>query len=185
MILYRNILKNNSFSIFTDNKKEVLEEAVSYNYNAVDNYQKSKNDYITSKKETIKATVASAIVILIISLVEIYLMMRSSFLSRIKEVGILRAIGVKKSDIYITFTGEILAITILASIPGILFIVYILKKLSTISFLIDRYCINYLSGGSAIITVFVFNILVGLCLLPVYKTIKKRPSEILSRTDID
>lgn len=83
------------------------------------------------------------------------------------------------------FTGEILAITILASIPGILFIAYILKKLSTISFLIDRYCINYLSGGSAIITVFVFNILVGLCLLPVYKTIKKRPSEILSRIDID
>ncbi len=100
MILYRKILKNNSFSIFTDNKKEVLEETVSYNYNAVDSYQKSKNDYITSKKETIKATVASAIVILIISLVEIYLMMRSSFLSCIKEVGILRAIGVKKSDIY-------------------------------------------------------------------------------------
>lgn len=100
MILYRNILKNNSFSIFTDNKKEVLEEAVSYNYNAVDSYQKGKNDYITSKKESIKATVASAIVILIISLVEIYLMMRSSFLSRIKEVVILRAIGVKKSDIY-------------------------------------------------------------------------------------
>lgn len=183
MILYRNILKNNGFSIFTDNKKEVIEEAVSYNYNAVDSYQKSKNEYITSKKETIKATVASAIVILIISLVEIYLMMRSSFLSRIKEVGILRAIGVKKSDIYKMFTGEILAITILASIPGILFIAYILKKLSTISFFVGRYCINYLSVGSAIITVFIFNILVGL--LPVYKTIKKRPSEILSRTDID
>ena len=183
MILYRNILKNNGFSIFTDNKKEVLEEAVSYNYNAVDSYQKSKNEYITSKKETIKATVASAIVILIISLVEIYLMMRSSFLSRIKEVGILRAIGVKKSDIYKMFTGEILAITILASIPGILFIAYILKNLSTISFFVGRYCINYLSVGSAIITVFIFNILVGL--LPVYKTIKKRPSEILSRTDID
>ena len=33
-----------------------------------------------------------------ISLIEIFLMLRSSFLSRIKEIGVLRAIGVKKSD---------------------------------------------------------------------------------------
>ena len=38
--------------------------------------------------------------ILFISFVEIYLMIRSSYLSRIKEIGIYRAIGTKKSDIY-------------------------------------------------------------------------------------
>ena len=38
-------------------------------------------------------------------------MIRSSFLSRIKEIGIYRAIGVKRVDIYKMFYGEIFAIT--------------------------------------------------------------------------
>ena len=46
-------------------------------------------------------------------------MIRSSFLSRIKEIGILRAIGLKKKDIYKMFAGETIAITTLASVPGI------------------------------------------------------------------
>lgn len=61
-----------------------------------------------------------------ISLIEIILMTRSSFLSRIKEVGIYRAIGVKKSDIYKMFIGESFAITSISSLPGVLFISYCL-----------------------------------------------------------
>ena len=51
------------------------------------------------------------LIIMAISLIEILLMTRSSFLSRIKEIGIYRAIGVKKTDIYKMFLGEIIAIT--------------------------------------------------------------------------
>ena len=69
-------------------------------------------------------------------------MIRSSFLSRIKEVGIYRAIGVKKKDIYIMFSGEIIAITTLASIPGILISSYILKILSEVEILKDSITIN-------------------------------------------
>ena len=72
---------------------------------------------------------------LIISLIEIILMMRSSFLSRIKEVGIYRAIGVKKLDIYKMFMSESFAITTLVSLPGILFMSYCLYVLSDISYI--------------------------------------------------
>ena len=74
---------------------------------------------------------------IVISFVEIVLMLRASFLSRIKEVGIYRAIGVKKKDIYIMFSGEIIAITTLASLPGILLSAYIINILTGISAL-DR-----------------------------------------------
>ena len=109
-------------------------------------------------------------------------MIRSSFLSRIKEVGIYRAIGVKKKDIYIMFSGEIIAITTLASLPGILICAYILKQISSVSVLKDTIIINPFIIILSIILVFIFNLTVGL--IPVYKTIRKRPAEILARTDI-
>ena len=109
-------------------------------------------------------------------------MMRSSFLSRVKEVGILRAIGVKKLDIYVMFSGEVIAITLLTSIPGILFSAYIMNILSKISYLDGIFVVNPMLVIFALVAVFIFNLVIGL--LPVFNTIRKRPSEILSRTDI-
>jgi len=110
-------------------------------------------------------------------------MMRSSFLSRIKEVGIYRAIGVKKSDIYKMFMGEIIAITTLASLPGLIIMAYILKTLSTIKYLDGLFLINSTVLIISIILVYGFNLLVGL--LPVFNTIRKTPAQILSRHDLD
>ena len=104
------------------------------------------------------------------------LMIRSSFLSRIKEVGIYRAIGIKKSDIYKMFAGEILAITMTASLFGILVMSYILYCLSSVSYIGNMYIVN-------IFTILIFNLIVGL--LPVYNTIRKTPASILARYDVD
>ena len=93
-----------------------------------------------------------------------FLMMRSSFLSRVKEVGIYRAIGVKKSDIYKMFVGEIIAITTLASMPGIIIMAYILKTLSTIKYLNGLFLITPSIVIVSIILVYGFNLLVGLIL---------------------
>ena len=110
-------------------------------------------------------------------------MMRSSFLSRVKEVGILRAIGVKKLDIYVMFSGEVIAITLLTSIPGILFSAYIMNILSKISFLDGTFIVNPMLVISAIVAVFIFNLVIGL--LPVFNTIRKSPARILSGKEVD
>ena len=120
---------------------------------------------------------------LIISLVEIFLMIRSSFLSRVKEIGIYRAIGVKKCDIYKMFSGEIIAISTLASVPGIIIMAYILKVLSSIKYLNSYFIINIYIVLLTIIFIYIFNLIVGL--LPVFNTIRKTPSSILSRHDVD
>ena len=92
-------------------------------------YKYEKKKYRKSQLSLIRAFLLVGAVIIIISLVEVFLMMRASFLSRIKEVGTLGAIGVKKSDIYKMFTGEIIAITCVASVPGWLFTNYMINKL--------------------------------------------------------
>ena len=110
-------------------------------------------------------------------------MIRSSFLSRIKEVGIYRAIGVKKSDIYKMFLGEIIAITTIGSGLGYLFMWYIISKLLEVNYLKELYLLNAPVLIFSIILIYLFNIIVGL--LPVFTTIRKTPAAILSRTDVD
>ena len=110
-------------------------------------------------------------------------MIRSSFLSRIKEVGIYRAIGIKKLDIYKMFSGEIIAITIMASIPGITFMAYILYCFRNVPYLGSMYVVNIPIYLFSLIVVLIFNVIVGL--IPVYNTIRKTPAQILARFDVD
>lgn len=183
LIKIKLITSASDISIYTKNKEKVLNEAHnSFKINIKDSYLASKDEYIQSRKEGIKTTIISSGIIIIISLIEIFLMIRSSFLSRVKEVGIYRAIGVKRRDIYIMFSGEIIAITCLASIPGILFSTYVISLLTKISYLKSMLLINPIIVGYSILLVFIFNLIVGL--VPIYNTLRKRPAEILSRTDI-
>ena len=152
--------------------------------NIVDTYESSKKEYLEGVKESRYATLIASGIILLISLIEIFLMVRSSFLSRIKEVGILRAIGVKKSDIYKMFTGEIIAITTLGGVPGIMLASYILDKVSNNDiFEIDTFVVNSTVILISIAIMYAFNLVIGL--LPVYNTIRKTPASILARHDLD
>ena len=112
-----------------------------------------------------------------------FLMLRSSFLSRIKEVGTLRAIGLKKKDIYRMFTGEILVITFITAVPGIALMYFILTQIVKTSYFIDGlYMVTPAAAAVTFCTILVFNLLAGL--IPVFVTLRKTPAQILARTDI-
>ena len=183
MIKYNYITSASSIMVYSNNKDKTIDELRKLKLNIQDTYQDSKNTYLRNRKEATRNNIIVSAIILGISLIEIFLMIRSSFLSRIKEIGILRAIGVKRIDIYKMFMGEIIAITTLTSVPGILFMTYILKVLSTIP-MFNNYCVVNLGVVLfSIILVYAFNILVGL--LPVFNTVRKTPAAILSRHDLD
>lgn len=182
-IKYNNIDSMDNMTIYTKNKIGVLDEFRNLRLNIMDSYEKDRNDYIESRSEVTNSSILVAVVILVISLIEIYLMIRSSFLSRVKEVGIYRAIGVKKIDIYKMFFGEIISITTLVSVSGIILMAYILKILSGISYLSSYIVIGTFEVLITIGFVYIFNLLVGL--VPVFNTIRKTPASILARYDLD
>ena len=153
-----------------------------YHLNIIDRYEKDRQNYIKSKTAEIRSAVIFASVILAISLIEIYLMIRSSFLSRIKEIGVLRSIGVKKKDVYRMFIGEIISITTIASLPGIVLMTYILSQISKIPYADRMFVIDFKTVGISIAIVYVFNIIVGL--MPLFKVLRKTPAKILSRHDV-
>ena len=182
-IKYNLINTNNNLMVYSKSKNDVLNKFKEMGLNANDSYIQSKEDYIANIKDSVKSKLVFSGIILVISLIEIFLIVRSSFLSRIKEVGVLRAIGLKKLDVYKMFTGEILAITILASTPGLLLMLYILKQLSNISFLSRMFVVNLPVVLISIIFILFFNIVFGL--IPVFTTMRQTPAKILSRTDLE
>ena len=183
MIRNITILQSKNLTVYPKDKDTFIDEArEEFNLNIEDYYQTAKDKYIKGREKGTKFAITSSLVVLAISLIEIILMLRSSFLSRIKEVGIYRAIGLKKKDIYIMFSGEILAITTLTSVPGILASSYIFYQISQIKFLSSEFLVNTPIIIGTIIMIYAFNLFFGL--LPVMFTLRKRPAQILSRTDI-
>ena len=177
------ILNTTNITIYPKDKDETIKYFKDNNIDIKDIYKKDKEEYIKEHKQSIISQVIVSSVILLISLLEIYLIIRSSFLSRIKEIGTLRAIGVKKKDIYKMFLGEILAILLTASLSGIILMSYILNVITTLPLIKDNFVFNLPIIILSIAVIFIFNILIGL--LPVFNVLRKTPAQILSRIDID
>lgn len=182
-VKYDLISSKENITVYPKEKEACLSEFRDLNLNIKDSYEYSKQQYLDENNERLRSNIVVAIVILTISLIEMFLMMRSSFLSRIKEIGIYRAIGVKKTDIYRMFIGEIIAITTIASIPGLIIMAYILAKLSEIKYVSGLFLINPVTIIISILLVYLFNLIIGL--IPVFNTIRKTPAQILSRQDLD
>ncbi len=153
-------------------------------YNVTNLLADARSSYQESMEATVRTTMILAIIIIAISLIEMFLISRSSFLSRIKEVGTLRAIGMKKWDVYKIFLGEVLAVTTLTDLPAILITFFGIQWATASSTEIAQFLYQepyFLL--LEILLVYAFNVLVGL--LPVWNTMRKRPAAILARYDID
>lgn len=182
-IKYLMIAEAGGFSVAPADRDSAVEALRSQNINVKGSYDAEREAYLSDRSDNTKSTIILGIIMLAISLIEILLMTRSSFLSRIKEIGIYRAIGVKKTDIYKMFLGEIVAITTVSSVVGIGIMSYILYKLCRISYLASMFALNPAVILGAVAIVYVFNSLVGL--IPVFSTMRKTPAAILARHDVD
>lgn len=184
MIKYQLIQSQSNMTVRAAGDKEATIRAMKgYGLKARDLYKYERSKYRKSQLNMMKTFLLVGAVIIIISLIEVFLMMRASFLSRIKEVGTLRAIGVKKSDIYRMFMGEILAITTVASIPGWLLMNYVVNRLQGIEAVSGMFTCNVQTVLISLAIILAFNIVFGL--LPVFRTLIKRPAAILARTDVN
>ncbi|MBR4830654.1 MAG: ABC transporter ATP-binding protein/permease [Bacilli bacterium] len=183
MINVLNICKLKDFTIYPKDEKAFVDEIKNMDIKYKKTYDASKESFKKSQLKQTRSSIIIACVLLGISFLEIYLMIRSSFISRIKEVGTMRAIGVKKTDIYKMFSNEIIAISIITSIPGIWLMYNILKSITDLEFFKNNYMLDYKVALLSGLIFLVFNLVVGL--LPVKGTIRKSPASILSRNDVD
>ena len=177
------IMQQKEFSAYAENTALLKHMLNKENLQSKLNDARDKKTYINTRKDQLTSAIVVAGIIMLISLIEMFLMLRSSFLSRIKEVGTLRAIGLKKRDIYRMFTGEIMVITFLTAIPGIAIMYFALTQVVKITYYVEGlYLITPAIAAITLGIILLFNLIAGL--IPVYVTMRKTPAQILARTDI-
>jgi len=167
--------KNNKVTVYSKDPEGTVDQLNEKGYSPTLNTEHEKKAYMEVRKKTLRSALTLAAVILLISLIEIYLMLRASFLSRIKEVGTLRAIGLKKSDIYKKFAGEIIAINLITSAIGIGAMYYILSNVIKVS---DSFASNYAWSGSENNSE-VYELLIQKLGVPTLTVVLYSPSEII------
>ncbi|MFA6730700.1 MAG: ABC transporter ATP-binding protein/permease [Eubacteriales bacterium] len=130
------------------------------------------------------AAAATTIVVMIFVLgLCLYLIMRTSMMSRIKEIGIYRVIGASKKNMLYKFFAETILVTTLTVFIGYLASSYFVTQLASLS--VHTSEIAYYPAWLALSTLallYALSLVAGL--LPARALLKKTPAAILSAYDI-
>ena len=112
-----------------------------------------------------------------------YFIIRSSLTKRVKEIAIMRAIGVYKKDIFRAFIIEILILTTFSTMIGYGLSTYGLSLLQD-SFIneFNLFKVTFSSIILGAIVAYIINLIFGL--MPVLLLLRKSPAQILSDYDM-
>ena len=138
---------------------------------------------IEANVATVVSNLVTMGVLLLVMSVCMYFIMRSSLMSRIKEVGIYRAIGVSRKNIVFKFVIEAAVLTTLTVFVGYAISSLVLYAILGISEIFS-YAIYYPVWLALIVLLILYAISIFFGILPVLFLTRKTPSEILSKYDI-
>jgi ABC-type antimicrobial peptide transport system permease subunit len=108
--------------------------------------------------------------------------MRASFMSRVREVGVLRAIGVTKRNLLFRFAVETGLLLLLTAVPGYLISALFIASLSDAALFSTVFFFPVWMGIGLLTVIALVGMLFGI--LPAAALLRKTPSEILSKYDI-
>jgi len=170
---------------YSDDMDQAIEDIEEYDeeYSAFNAYEAQRAQAIENQRERVQTRITSIIITIAGIIIYIFFMMRSSMLSRIKEIGIYRSIGATKRDIYKIFVGEIFWFTTIGSLSGYLVMALLISRIQNmVGELIEFFYfpIHYFLGG--IIGIYLLNFIFGI--LPIFNLLRKTPSEINAKFDI-
>ncbi len=112
----------------------------------------------------------------------VYFIMRSSLMSRVKEIGIYRAIGVSKKNMTFRFTVEAMVLATIALLPGFILSGALVMKLAGMSITKEVFYFPVWLGIALLALLYLVTAFFGI--LPVCTLMRRTPSEILAKYDI-
>lgn len=119
---------------------------------------------------------------ILMSAFSIFLIMRSSLITRLYEVSVYRSIGISRKEIRRIFLIEILLTTSLSSILGFLLIALLLSRAQASLEMISIVRFTGLTILISLLGLYAINILFGL--IPINLLLRKTPSNIMTQNDL-
>ncbi|MFA6377410.1 MAG: ABC transporter ATP-binding protein/permease [Acholeplasmataceae bacterium] len=178
------INETNEIYIYSNNREALMEELLeTYHITSSDIYQDAFETRLSSQRIAFISTLGTSLLLIGFSMVGFYFVIRSSLISRIYEVSVHRALGVKKMDIFRSFAIEIFTISTISTLIGYLLATYALNKLQDgLLGSLDFFLVTPLTISLGILLLYALNLLAGL--FPVFVLLRKTPAQILSQYDI-
>lgn len=168
---------------YVDDEAQAIEDFEDLGYTLYNSYEVDKIAYQERMSEINAAKIAQVVVIIVGIIVYIFFMMRTSVLNRIREIGVYRAIGATKRDMYKVFFSEIITFTIVAAVPSYLLMSYIVIELQKgIDAYLKVFNLPFHLFIAGISGIFALNIIFGM--LPIFTLLRKTPAEIITKYDI-
>jgi ABC-type antimicrobial peptide transport system permease subunit len=163
--------------------KDIRDLDFNFDYELFNMAERDRENYMSQMAFRISQAVTTILFTLAGIVLFIYFLMRTSMITRVKEIGIYRAIGATKKDVYKIFISEVLVVTTFLSVTAFLIAVYVLNEVEKgIGDYFSLFYLPYWLVILGLIGIYAVNLFFGL--LPVYGLLRKTPSEILSKYDI-
>lgn len=167
---------------YADDMEQAI-ETLNEDYQAYSAYEDNRATYVAQREAESASNIRLIVITMAGVVIYIFFMVRSSMLGRIKEIGVYRAIGATKKDIYKIFASEIIAFTTIGSMTGYLVMSLLIWRVQAIvGDLVSAFYfpLHYFLGGIA--GIYLINLIFGL--IPVFNLLRKTPAEIGSKYDI-
>ena len=130
------------------------------------------------------ATGITAIVFLVLMVLCLFLIMRSGLMASVRQIGVLRAIGVSRGNLLFRFFTESLVVFALTVLPGYLFATISLAWLSDKASVLVSAVLYYPAWIAALTFAFLLAVTAVCGTLPVLSLTRKTPAAIIAKYDI-
>lgn len=174
---FRNDSYPASYYVHASDKQALINKLDENNITAIDLYEETKDAYIRQNHDP--SLYLSSIFVLTASLVFLFLLMRSSMMARIYQIGVYRALGVKKNNVHKIFLTEIFFITLITTLLGIGVVYFTITQINSV---VEVIRFPWYISPLAFVSILVVNLTVGS--LPILGLLRLTPSQILSKYDI-
>ena len=138
--------------------------------------------YIDEAKEAVSSRLLIMAAIIVVSIVIVFFTMKSYSIKNIYDIGVYRALGIKKSSIAFVYALEIFIISCKTTITGGILCYLVTNIIASIPIIDLQIAITFPMFILTTLGMILLNVLVGV--LPVRLCMRQTPSKILSKYDI-
>ncbi|QVK18345.1 ABC transporter ATP-binding protein/permease [Mycoplasmatota bacterium] len=168
--------------IYSNNLKQTKAYLNEMNYQYKDIYNENLKEHQQGVRTAFYSLLVFSIILLSVSLLQLYFIVRSSLMNRIYDIGVYRSLGATRWDIHKLFVTEIIIVTTTTSLIGYILMTLIIKEIEKVipyPFTLFYFPLYLIIGG--VILLYAINIFSGL--YPVFRLTHKSPSQILKHYD--
>ena len=145
-------------------------------------YYKLLQPYLDEAEKVVNSRIVITATILLVACIIVYFTMKSFAVKNIYDIGVLRALGIKKGSIVFVYAVEVFIISLYTTFAGGTLFYIVNNILASIPILDGFVTMNFLTYIGVTFSLILLNVVIGV--IPIMLCLRLTPSKILSKYDV-